>query len=286
MVRTVPSIASCLQHTFDATVHLLEDYIPDELSMFGTLLHPLKRLSSCQFISAFGHAPDNYSNSSGDKTNGEIRGRYSQSLLAASASSSRTLSQLKGLEVHARELCKIWTEHITSGFRLSHFEWYREKIGARHEFLIFSLESAGTGKSLWLRVERRPTEDLRRKRDALTRLVGWHEANDIVTISHQKTNLLRQEGVEPELQTSEPLGEKVSLAYLVNVLKIIHNESYAYHLAGANCWFFASTIAEIALRRARDDWKSESLGRCDHRKSKDWVNGAQYRQIMERVEQL
>jgi hypothetical protein len=251
-------VANCLRQTyktFDSSIQLVEDHIPvsldietygscltiiclkDELKMFNALLYPLIRLSSCRFISALDHGLDISSGPSSSKNEGEDTEHHGiiRSFLAMSGSSSRTLSQLKGLEVHARELCNIWTDRLTVRFQLSSFEWFREKTGARHEYLVFNLKSdESRSKDLWLRLERRPREEIMRKRDTLTRLVGWFEAHDSITISHQKTNVLHRDNMEAELQASVTFDGWLSLAYLVKVLKIIHEESPEYHLAGVS----------------------------------------------------
>lgn len=160
-------------------------------------------------------------------------------LAASAASSSRALEKLKGLEVHVRELFNIWPDSVTARFRLSSFEWFRDTTGARHEYLIFNLKANEStdrdqSKDLWLRLERRPREEVARKRDALTRLVGRFEALDIATISHHKAGVLHRDNMEDEPQASVLFDGHLSLAFLVKLLKIIHDESREYHLAGVS----------------------------------------------------
>jgi hypothetical protein len=162
------------------------------------------------------------------------------SLLVVSDSSSRALESLRGMEVHVKALCATWSDQITSCFRLSRIEWYREKTGAHHEYLIANVrnesDTTQDTKGLWLRLERRPKTgfELERKRDYFTRLIGHFEADDVVTISRQKEHLLHRDDMQAELQATMRFHEKVSLRYIMEVLKIIHEESPSYHLAGVS----------------------------------------------------
>ncbi|KAG9116808.1 hypothetical protein FRC07_007443 [Ceratobasidium sp. 392] len=175
---------------------------------------------------------------------------------------------------------------------LSRVEWFREARGAHHEYLIANIKNDGSssheGKGLWLRLERRPKDGLfERKRDRFTRLFGHFPANDLVTISRRREDLLHRDDANDEFQTSMSFTGKVSLRYILEVLKIIHEESPTYHLAGANCWFFASTVVEALDSKARAIWaEQKNLEWFDHWTSKNWVNYDQYQAIFRRIERL
>jgi hypothetical protein len=153
---------------------------------------------------------------------------------------------------HVKALCAAWTEEITSCFRLSRVECFREQVGSHHEFLIAYVHSESDAnpdtKGLWLRLERRPKTELERRREHITRLIGHSEADDIVTISRQKEDLLPRDDMHPELQAelqaTMRFREKISLWYIMEVLKIIHEESPEYHIVGVSalysCFVFSN----------------------------------------------
>ncbi|KAG8750467.1 hypothetical protein FRC11_010372, partial [Ceratobasidium sp. 423] len=187
----------------------------------------------------------------------------------------------------ARELCRIWGSCATGRFRLTSFEWFRDTVGARHEYLLFKLKSGGSSahsrKDMWLRLERRPsTKEGTSRRELMKSLFGQSVASDLITLSPQREDLLHPEDRPLKPQASVIFEERLSLSYLVDVLNIIHKESLEYHIAGANCWFYASTIAEIVTTKARAVWELGDISYCDHWKSKHMVNSEQYDRIMNR----
>ncbi|KAG8712333.1 hypothetical protein FRC08_014741 [Ceratobasidium sp. 394] len=259
-----------------------------EHDILDALLRPLQHLSLCDFISAFG--PDSDAQwSSGDKTIEDSHSSVRASFLAVSGSSSRALESLRGMEVHVKALCAAWTEQVTSRFRLSRIEWFRETTRARHEYLIANVASTTSSPNdangLWLRLERRP-KTFERMRDYVPGLAGKFEANDSVTIARRREHLLHRGIEQDEFQTSMSFRESVSLRYILEVLKIIHEESPTYHIAGANCWFFASTVVEVLDSKARAIWDRKSLEWYDHWRSKNWVNYEQYQAIVKRIKRL
>ncbi|KAG8694974.1 hypothetical protein FRC12_016450 [Ceratobasidium sp. 428] len=284
-LKKVANSASLVPVVGDAT-----QVLDDEHDLLDALLHPLQRVNLCGFISTFGSRSDTHL-----PLGGKSKESHSaiSSVLAASASSSRTLERLRGMEVHVKELCATWTGQVTSRFTLSRIEWFRETQGARHEYLIANINSDSSltpqAEGLWLRLERRPKEGLviERKRDHLTRLFGQFPADDLITISRRRGDLLHRDGMKDKFQTSMSFKNKVTLGYILDVLKIIHEESPTYHLAGANCWFFASTVVEILDRKARAIWAEEkTLEWFDHWTSKNWVNYDQYKAILRQIKRL
>ncbi|KAG8743289.1 hypothetical protein FRC10_012252 [Ceratobasidium sp. 414] len=262
--------------------------VEGEHDLLDTLLHPLQHLSLCDFISAFGSDSDAQPSSEG-KTTKDGRSSIRSSFLAVAGSSSRALESLRGMEVQVKALCATWTEQITSRFRVSRVEWFREKYGAHHEYLIANVagmaNSPDDTSGLWLRLERRP-KTFERMRDYVPGLAGKFEANDSVTIARRREHLLHRTMVEDEFQTSMSFRESVSLRYILEVLKIIHEESPTYHIAGANCWFFASTVVEVLDSKARAIWERKNLEWFDHWTSKNWVNYEQYQAIVRRIKRL
>lgn len=169
-----------------------------------------------------------------------------ESLRSLLDSSSQALRSLKGLEVRVEELCKLWTERADSSrFRLSRIEWFRETVRARHEYLLIHVkndkDATQDTQGLWLRLERRPTHALERRRDYVTRLLGHFEADDVVTISRHKADLLHQDNVDSKPQDTMTFNAnepRLSLRYVLEVLKIIHEESHEYHIAGVSIILF------------------------------------------------
>ncbi|CAE6337777.1 unnamed protein product [Rhizoctonia solani] len=175
----------------DWQTHFVVDFdFPDDLKTFAALLCPLGRWSTWsdridQFTSTFldgkGRGASSTlqedQNSYEENNYGSVVYQTLNVAFSLSDSSGRGLPCLKGLKTNAIALSRIWARSVTASFRLSSFQWFRESVGARHEYLFFKLESDQTeihGKELWLRVERRPptTEECNRRRHRLTRMVG------------------------------------------------------------------------------------------------------------------
>ncbi|KAG8694975.1 hypothetical protein FRC09_009473 [Ceratobasidium sp. 395] len=270
----------------DISTHIggsIAPFVEDMSDLFDDmLLNPLKG-----FISTTSWSEIDPSDNSISKN---AHSAIGSSLLALSSSSGRALQCLKGLEIHVKELCAAWADQLQTGcFRLSRIECFREKTGAHHEYLVAKIAS-GTSLSdeangLWLRLERRP-KAMERLRDYMPGLVGRFEADDIITISRQKNDLLYREDSGDEFRASMTFHEGISLGYILEVLKIIHEESYTYHIMGANCWFFASVIIEVLQSKAHGIWEQDRQGWRDHQLSKNYVNWGQYRAIFERIEGL
>ncbi|KAF8607319.1 hypothetical protein BDV93DRAFT_307205 [Ceratobasidium sp. AG-I] len=276
------SIASGLKRAFDASVCTIDDKVSN--------LEELRRTFLCSFLSDFGsHDTPFFASDCESNRRQDTDFSISGSLRSVLDSSSRALESLKGLEVRVEELYKLWTERADSTrFRLSQIDWFRERVGAHHEYLLIHIhndkDEIEDTQGLWLRLERRPTATVERRRHCLTRLFGHFEADDLATISRQKGHLLHRDNMEAELRGAvmfDPNETRLSLRYILEVLTIIHEESPEYHIAGANCWFFASTIVEALLRKVG---RQPSL--LDHRNTKDYVNATQYTQIMDRIKKL
>ncbi|KAF8752147.1 hypothetical protein RHS01_07884 [Rhizoctonia solani] len=206
------------------------------------------------------------------------------------SSSGHSIFPDKGLIMNAREVCKMWASCATNHFQLASFQWFKDTRVARHEYLLFKLQrgesTSPTHKVMWLRLERRPSAKAESsKRKLMGSLWGQFIADDLITISPRREDLLHLDGSSLE-QASATFHEKLSLRYLLEVLNIIHGESPEYHLAGAHCWFYASTIAEIVTKKVRVVWEHGSISHCDHWMSKNIVNPEQYTRIMDRVRHL
>ncbi|KAF8688530.1 hypothetical protein RHS03_09561, partial [Rhizoctonia solani] len=206
------------------------------------------------------------------------------------SSSGRSIFPDNGLVMNAREVCKMWASCATKHFQLTSFQWFKNTGGARHEYLLFKLQNdestSPTHKVMWLRLERRPSAKAESsKRTLMGSLWGQFVADDLITISPRREDLLHIDGTSLE-QASATFHKKLSLRYLLEVLNIIHGESPEYHLAGAHCWFYASTIAEIVIKKVGVAWEHGNISHCDHRKSKEIVNFEQYTRIMNRVGHL
>ncbi|CAE6337801.1 unnamed protein product [Rhizoctonia solani] len=278
----------------NGSVRFIEEHLPDELKSFDDLLGPLIRCND-EIVAKIKH----WTHTSPIPTSGDSYGAQlgAQSASPAarksfiSSSSGHSGLLTRGLVMDARELCKMWAGCATNRFRLASFQWFRDTVGARHEYLLFKLESdkssAPSRKDLWLRLERRPSTKARgSKRKLMGSLLGQFTADDLITLSPRREDLFYPEDAPLEPQASVVFSEKLSLRYLVDVLDIIHGESLEYHIAGANCWFYASTIAEIVTKKARAVWEHGDISYCDHWKSKYMVNPEQYSRIMNRVRHL
>ncbi|CAE7213321.1 unnamed protein product [Rhizoctonia solani] len=272
----------------------IEDHLPDDLKPFDALLGPLIRCK-IETMAALKQWAESPSGMSSNGCGGQLGVQCASSLtpkLPSIASSSRgSIFPNGGLAMDAKELCRLWAGCATNRFHLASFQWFRDPVGARHEYLLFKLESGeGAGhscKDLWLRLERRPSaKEGEKKRKLMGSLFGQFAADDLVTLSAQREDLLRLEDIPSEPQASVVFRERLSLRYLLDVLNIIQKESLEYHIAGANCWFYASTIAEIVTSKARSFWELGDISYCDHWKSKHMVNSEQYNRIMNRVHQL
>ncbi|KAJ1301104.1 hypothetical protein OPQ81_003520 [Rhizoctonia solani] len=287
------SIANGLKETWEvcnASIRSIEEHLPDDLKSFDTLLGPLIRCNN-EILTALKHWAQISSDGYQRQLDVQRMSKFTEKLSSVSSSSRRSICPLGGLVMDARELCKIWAGCAINHFQLTSFQWFRDTVGARHEYLIFKLESGSNpGKSpkdLWLRIERRPsTKEGVSKRKLMGSLFGQFAADDLITLSPQREDLLYLEDEPLEPRASVIFRDKLSLGYLVDVLNIIHKESLEYHIAGANCWFYASTIAEIVTKKARAVCELGDISYCDHWKSKHMVNSEQYSRIMNRVGQL
>ncbi|CAE6511253.1 unnamed protein product [Rhizoctonia solani] len=286
------SIANGLKDTWgvcNASIRSIEDHLPDDLKSFDALLGPLIRCKNETVIALKQWAQT--SPSAEGQLGVQCANKLARTLPSISSSSGGSIFPGGGLVMDTRELCKIWAGCATDRFHLTSFEWFRDPVGARHEYLLFKLESGGSPghsrKDMWLRLERRPSaKEATKKRKLMGSLFGQFAADDLVTLSPQREDLLPSKDMSSEPQASVIFKENLSLRYLLDVLNIIHRESLEYHIAGANCWFYASTIAEIVTKKARAIWKLGDITYCDHWKSKHMVNSDQYARIMNRVRQL
>ncbi|CAE6442228.1 unnamed protein product [Rhizoctonia solani] len=288
-------IANGLRETLDvcnSSIRTIEEHLPDDLKSFDTLLGPLIRCKNetVTTMKQWAQRPPP-ADGCDDQSSVKYASKSTRTLFSISSSSARSIFPHGGLVMDTKELCKIWAGCATNRFHFTSFEWFREPVGARHEYLLFKLESTGnsihTRKDMWLRLERRPSaKEAAKKRKLMGSLFGQFAADDLVTLSPQREDLLHIEHMPSEPQASVVFGENLSLRYLLDVLNIIHKESLEYHIAGANCWFYASTIAEIVTSKAQAFWKLGDISYCDHWKSKHMVNADQYARIMNRVRQL
>ncbi|KAH7337631.1 hypothetical protein B0J17DRAFT_768795 [Rhizoctonia solani] len=292
------SIANGLKGTWEvcnASIRCIEDHLPDDLKSFESLLGPLIRCKN-ETATALKHwkqkSPLSLSNDGCDRQlDMQPASKLTKKLPSISSSSGSSIFPAGGLVMDARELCKIWAGCATNHFQLTSFQWFRDTVGARHEYLLFKLENGRSlGHSyndLWLRIERRPrNKEGMNKRKLMGSLFGQFVADDMITLSPQREDLLRLDNTTLEPQASVVFSEKLSLGYLLDILEIIHKESLEYHIAGANCWFYASTIAEIVTTKARAIWELGDISYCNHWKSKHMVNSEQYNRIMNRARQL
>ncbi|KAL5639727.1 hypothetical protein ACGC1H_006346 [Rhizoctonia solani] len=264
------SIANGLKETWgvcNASIRSIEDHLPDDLKSFDALLGPLIRCKN-ETVTALKQWTQ-ISPSAEGQFGLQCASKLARTLPSISSSSGGSIFPSGGLVMDTKELCKIWAGCATNRFHFTSFEWFRDPVGARHEYLLFKLESEGSPghsrKDMWLRLERRPSaKEGTKKRKLMGSLFD----------------------MPSEPQASVIFKEKLSLHYLLDVLNIIHKESLEYHIAGANCWFYASTIAEIVTKKARAIWKLGDISYCDHWKSKHMVNSDQYTRIMNRVRHL
>ncbi|CEL54906.1 hypothetical protein RSOLAG1IB_07398 [Rhizoctonia solani AG-1 IB] len=251
-LKAIPGICN-------GSIRFIEEHLPDDLKSFDDLLGPLIRCNE-EIVTKI----NDWTHTTHVTTPNDIRGSQPDAqaanrsrILHLTSSSRRCSSQIGGLVMDARELCKIWAGCATNRFQLTSFQWFKNTAGARHEYLIFKLESNETSnpsrKDLWLRLERRPTAKLGESR---RKLWGQFTADDLITLSPRREDLLHPEDTLLEPQASATFSEKLSLRYLVDVLDIIHRESMEYHIAGANCWFYASTIVEIMTKK----WFRDTAG--------------------------
>ncbi|KDN39798.1 hypothetical protein RSAG8_08590, partial [Rhizoctonia solani AG-8 WAC10335] len=292
---TPGSIANGLKETWDmcnASIRSIEDHLPDDLKSFDALLGPLIRCKNETVTSLKQWAQRS---PLADGCEGQLgvqcANKISRKLPSIPSSSRGSIFPHGGLAMDAKELCRIWAGCATNRFHLTSFQWFRDPVGARHEYLLFKIESGGSlghsRKDLWLRLERRPSaKEAKKTRKLMGSLFGQFAADDLVTLSPQREDLLGPEEMSPGPQASVTFRENLSLRYLLDVLDIIHKESLEYHIAGANCWFYASTIAEIVTKKAQAVWELGDISYCDHWKSKHMVNSEQYTRIMNRVRQL
>ncbi|CAE6455891.1 unnamed protein product [Rhizoctonia solani] len=291
-------VANGLKETWgvcNASIRSIEEYLPDDLKSFDPLLGPLIRCND-EIVTTLKHwtqrPPPTVSSDGRERQLGvQHASNFTQKLASISSSSGSSIFPGGGLVMDARELCKIWAGCAIGRFQLTSLQWFRDAVGARHEYLLFKLESGGnmshSRKELWLRLERRPSaKEGKSKRKLMGSLFGQRTADDLITLAPQREDLLHLEDIPLGPQASVVFSEKLSLRYLVDVLDIIHKESLEYHIAGANCWFYASTIAEIVTTKARAVWELGDISYCDHWKSKHVVNSDQYTRIMNRVRQL
>ncbi|KAH7337642.1 kinase-like domain-containing protein [Rhizoctonia solani] len=104
---------------------------PDGFEAFSDLLSPLMHLSNNRFPSMFGQ-----------KQSDENR----TPRVTPGLDSGQTPPSHEALEIDAKELCKIWTKYLTSGFTVTSFEWFRDPAGTQSEFeyLLFKLKSEET----------------------------------------------------------------------------------------------------------------------------------------------
>lgn len=157
-----------------------------------------------------------------------------------SASSNDALKKLKGLKTNVQDLYETWKVYKDSTqYRLARIEWFREAKHVHHEYLLACINKGqdlpADTQNLWLRLERRPksSDQVEHARELLTRLNGHFEADDIITISGQRADLF--EGEEPAPHTTIPFDtdqRQPSLMYMLEVLRIIHQESPKYYLVG------------------------------------------------------
>ncbi|QRW13449.1 hypothetical protein RhiLY_12448 [Ceratobasidium sp. AG-Ba] len=246
------------------------------------LLRPLRRINFMDFTSAFGEE-SSVKRSNHNKLSDSLGSKFR----ATVGFSSRALERLRGMEVQINTLCNVWKDQDTGSFMLRRIECFREKSGAHHEYLIAKIttdiDSLEDANGLWLRLERRP-KTLDGMREYVSGFMGKFEAHDLVTIARRREDLLHREDESLEFRASMTFPGSVSLSYMLEILRVIHEESPTYHIVGAHCWFFASVIIESLM--SHGVWDHGQVAWYDHWKSKNYINREQYRAITNRIKQL
>ncbi|KAG9095143.1 hypothetical protein FS749_011009 [Ceratobasidium sp. UAMH 11750] len=256
------------------------DQSPDDTAdlIDDILLNPLRDL-----ITKF--APKN-SDTDGNPDTKKTHRSFASRIFDAS---SRSLGALKVPEVHIKELYEAWKDQLIGSFGLSHIEYFRDKVGSHHEYLIINVGGANLGGpnsgDLWLRLERRPM-NCEGKRERIASVIGGLEANDTVAMSRRREDLLVRENMERELRATGSFLTTIPLKYILEVLNIIHDNANTYSILGGHCWFFASTIVDALELKAHINWEQiGDHGWRDHWKTKS-VNKRQYEAIMDRIKGL
>ncbi|CAE6496849.1 unnamed protein product [Rhizoctonia solani] len=208
-----------------------------------------------------------------------------------------------GIQINARELCRIWTKEATTRFSLASFEWFRNPASeSESEYLIFDLRSEESlghpSEGLWFKLG----HQIKHSRALL---------NDVVTISPQLSGLLDPSlaggsGSSPDFasrydpvckmamivrkqhepKASVVFGKKLLLSYLLDILKIMHNEPPD---GDKNfCWFYASILVEIMDVKAQGVWRGgDRKLYYDRWGSAKWtVYPGKYDRIMDQIRQL